>query len=127
MEDLRTSLINSRKLSVRSIIALTLNASCIVEIEAALPGGRARRGVCSRTRQSIDTSQIHIQKKDTFRIKNEICVPANKPNILEILWNDAMLDHLDIKLLDDQLSPERRAWHFCHVFQRGRKKSASVF
>ncbi len=102
MEDLRTSLINSRKLSVRSIISLTLNASCIVEIEAASQV-KEPEGVCANS-QSIDTSQIHIQKKDTFRIKNEICVPANKPNILEILWNDAMLDHLDIKLLDDQLS-----------------------
>ena len=33
MEDLRTSLINSRKLSVRSIISLSLTASCIYEIE----------------------------------------------------------------------------------------------
>ena len=35
MEDLRTILINSRKLSVRSIISLSLTASCIYEIEAA--------------------------------------------------------------------------------------------
>ncbi|MBB5264252.1 hypothetical protein HNP82_001363 [Catenibacillus scindens] len=102
MEDLRTSLINSRKLSVRSIIALTLNASCIVEIEAALnvEGGK---DVCSRTRR-VDTSQIHIQKKDTFRIKDEITVPANKPNIMEILWNDAAVDNLDIRLMDDKIS-----------------------
>lgn len=102
MEDLRTSLINSRKLSVRSIISLTLSASCIVEIEAAQQVGEPS-GVCAKS-QCIDTSQIHIQKKDTFRIKDEISVPSNKPNIMEILWNDAMLDNLDIKLLDDKIA-----------------------
>lgn len=102
MEDLRTSLINSRKLSVRSIISLTLSASCIVEIEAAQQVGEPS-GVCTKS-QCIDTSQIHIQKKDTFRIKDEISVPSNKPNIMEILWNDAMLDNLDIKLLDDKIA-----------------------
>ncbi len=102
MEDLRTSLINSRKLSVRSIISLTLSASCISEVEAAQQVSEPA-DVCSNSRR-IDTSQIHIHKKDTFRIKDEIAVPANKPNILEILWNDAMLDNLDIKLLDDKIS-----------------------
>lgn len=102
MEDLRTSLINSRKLSVRSIISLTLSASCIVEVEAAQQVNEPA-DVCV-SRQKVDTSQIHIQKKDTFRIKDEISVPANKPNIMEILWNDAMLDNLDIKLVDDKIA-----------------------
>ncbi len=102
MEDLRTSLINSRKLSVRSIISLSLSASCIVEIEAAQKVSDLA-GICTRSRR-IDTSQIHIQKKDTFRIKDEISVPANKPNILEILWNAAALDNLDIRLVDDKIS-----------------------
>ena len=31
-------------------------------------------------------------------------VPANKPNMMEILWDDAMVDSLDIKLLDDKIS-----------------------
>lgn len=102
MEDLRTSLINSRKLSVRSIISLSLTASCIYEIEAA-KNIVSSEDVCTRTCR-MDTSQIHIHKKDTFRIKDEIMVPANKPNMMEILWDDAMVDSLDIKLLDDKIS-----------------------
>lgn len=102
MEDLRTSLINSRKLSVRSIITLSLTASCICEIEAASEVAQDR-DVCSKTGR-FEVSQIHIHKKDTFRIKDEIAVPANKPNMMEILWHDAMIDSLEIKLLDDKIS-----------------------
>ncbi len=101
MEDLSTHMINSRKLGIRSIIGLTLNAGSIVDIEA-IDNIINESGICM-LKQNVDTSQIHIRKKDTFRIRNEIALPGNKPNIMEILWKNATVEHLEIRLLDDKI------------------------
>ena len=102
MEDLSTHMINSRKLGIRSIIGLTLNAGSIADVEAVdkIAGDS---GICTLS-QNIDISQIHIRKKDTFRIRNEITLPGNKPNMKEILWKNAAVEHLEVRLLDDKIS-----------------------
>jgi len=101
MEDLRTSLINSRKLSVRSILSLTLTAGRINDEELAVEM-MEDENICALNRE-FDVSQIQIHKKDIFRIKEEIAIPANKPNVLDILWDNAVIDSLDIKLTDDKI------------------------
>lgn len=101
MEDLSTHMINSRKLGIRSIIGLTLNAGSVMDIEA-VDKIEKNPGICTLG-QSVDVSQIHIRKKDTFRIRNEIALPGNKPNMKEILWKNAAIEHLEVKLLDDKI------------------------
>ncbi len=101
MEDLSTHMINSRKLGIRSIIGITLNAGSIVDVEAIDHIVNVPE-ICT-LKQNMDISQIHIRKKDTFRIRNEIALPGNKPNIMEILWKNATVEHLEIKLLDDKI------------------------
>jgi len=102
MEDLRTSLINSRKLSVRSILSLSLTAGQINDEEVATEV-IDDENICILNRE-LDVSQIQVRKKDIFRIKEEIAIPANKPNVLDILWDNAVIDSLDIKLTDEQIN-----------------------
>ena len=73
MEDLRTHMINSRKLGLRAVVSLTLTADCVMEIEA-IDHLKDDDKVCTRMQQ-VNTSQIHTRKKDTFRIREEISLP----------------------------------------------------
>ena len=38
-----------------------------------------------------------VQKKDIFRIKEEISLSSNKPNIGEILWDSVQLRSWDVR------------------------------
>lgn len=102
MEDLRATLVNNKKISVRSVVTLTAVANQIWEEEAAT-GVVSGNDMCALNKV-MDISQIRVSKKDTMRIKEEITIPSNKPNIMGILWSNAGLQNIDTKLTDDGIS-----------------------
>lgn len=100
LEDLSVSLINSRKLSLKAIVTLELTAE-------ELFGGDSRgSGV---RRRDPDKELSHIpggpgsQEKDTCRIRDELLLPANKPNIRELIWQDVTLQGTELRLSDGQI------------------------
>lgn len=102
MEDLRTRVINSRKISVRSIISLSIVAQhMITEEVASAENEDMSMYVLGR---KFDLSQIHMQKKDILRIKKEITIPSSKPNAMEIIWDRVTPGSMDIKVLDGKVS-----------------------
>ena len=102
MEDLRTRMINSRKISVRSIVSFCVTASKTEEEEMAVDIKDGED--IYMLPKALDVSQIHSQKKDIVRIRREINVPATKPNIMEIIWDQVMIGSLDIKVLDGRVN-----------------------
>ena len=76
-EDLSVSMINSRKLAVRSILM-----------------------------------QLQVQNKDIFRLKEEVPLAPNKPNIREILWETVQLRSCRTKLLDGEIEIQGRLFLF---------------
>ncbi|BCN28808.1 DUF3794 and LysM peptidoglycan-binding domain-containing protein [Anaeromicropila herbilytica] len=102
LEDLTTSLINSRKISVRSIVSLNFCVEDIYDEETAVSVD-GEEEVESKNK-IIDITQIAINKKDTHRIKDEITIPSNKPNMFEILYSEARLENMDHRILDNKIS-----------------------
>lgn len=102
MEDLRTRMINSRKISVRSIVMLSITASKIVEEEAAMMKDNGDGIQTLGT--TIDFSQIHSQKKDIVRIRKEIQVPSSKPGIMDIIWDKVTAGKIETKVLDGRVN-----------------------
>jgi hypothetical protein len=54
--------------------------------------------------KKIEITDMSINKKDTYRIKDEITLPANKGNISALLFNDIHLNNVEVRLLDDRFS-----------------------
>jgi LysM repeat protein len=127
VEDLTIDLINSRKLSCQSVV--TLNAKVeelydeempvgIVPVTAADNGGsgkgntsgvpaadnRASEESVEYRKTPMDLAQIAIDKNDIFRIKEEVSLPANYPNIYRILWNCVSLRDTDFKVLQGKIN-----------------------
>ena len=102
MEDLRTRVINSRKISVRSIVSLSVIAHSTKEEDAAAVQ-KMDSGIYTLNRD-LDLSQLHIQKKDILRVKKEIAVPASKANVMEMIWDRVMPQSMDIKVLDGKVN-----------------------
>jgi hypothetical protein len=102
LEDLSTGLINSRKLSVRSIVRLNVAVEELYDEETAVnvEGPEEVQYISKK----IEVTDVSVNKRDTFRIKDEILLPANKGNISSLLFSDVQLNNVEVRLLDDRFS-----------------------
>lgn len=101
VEDLNMGMINSRKLSVKAVVTLKVRVEELYDEEITM-GIHTKEPVEYR-RSTMDISQIVICKKDIYRMKEEFSVPANYPNIFQILWNDVTLKDLDFRMMNGRV------------------------
>ena len=102
LEDLSTGLINSRKLSVRSIVSINVSVEDLYDEETGVmvEGPEDVQYISKK----IELTDISINKKDTFRIKDEILIPTNKGNIESILFSAVRMNNMEVRLLEDKFS-----------------------
>lgn len=102
LEDLSTGLINSRKLSVRSIVRLYVAVEELYDEETAVMVEDSDD--VQYINKKIEVTNVAINKKDTFRIKDEIMLPTNKGNISTVLFEDVGLSNVEVRLLEDKFT-----------------------
>lgn len=95
VEDLSVSLINSRKISVQSVVNLKVAAEDIYDAQMPI-GLHDAKGLEFR-REAMDMAQIAISKNDVFRIREEVTLPGNYPDLFQILWSSLSLCDVDIR------------------------------
>ena len=101
LEDVSSALINSRKLSVKTIVTLELTVDELFDEEVPVEVEDPET-VQVKTCQ-ISTAGLAVRKRDTCRIKDEIILPANKPNIREILWQDVTMQGTELRLGEGEI------------------------
>lgn len=102
LDDMTTSLINSRKINVKAIISLDFAAEDVSDEEAAI--GVSDDDEVEYQNKEIDITELVLSKKDTYRIKDEIAISLGKPNVAEILYSEFELQNMDTRLLENQVS-----------------------
>lgn len=102
VEDLNVSIINSRKLSVKSIVGFDLVAEeeAVNNVLTEVIGDDTVMTVFEK----VLLSQMEVNKKDIHRIKTEITLPNNKPNILQILWSTVDLRDMEARITDEKIN-----------------------
>lgn len=101
VEDIRVHLINSRKISIQALVAFEAAVEELYDTQAAVE-------VQGIEELSVKKKELHplsmaVQKKDIFRVKEEIQLASNKPNIGEILWDSVQLRTSGMRLNDGAL------------------------
>lgn len=95
IEDLSLHLMNTRKLNVKAVV--TFQASVDAGIEVPLPVGvKEPEGISVKTRP-VTVLELSAGRKDSLRIRKEILVASNKPNVHTILWKDAEIRGLELR------------------------------
>ena len=89
IEDISVSVINSRKLGIRSLVEFTAVAE--KPEETAVLTGVGDNTNCEIETEQMDVLELITDKKDTLRIRKEIALSSNKPNMDEILWSSVEL------------------------------------
>lgn len=101
VEDLSISMINSRKLSLQAL--LTMNAMVEQVEDVEVPIGLHGEDNIEYRKQNLELAQLTVHKNDIFRIKEEMTLPANYPNIFQLLWNNINLQDVEFKTSDGRL------------------------
>lgn len=101
IEDLRSSLINSRKINVRSLVNFCIRTREIRDEEILLD--IEDMGNMEIKKEPYSQSVIVADKKDVFRIKEDLELPASLPPIREVLWKYLDLGKWEVKPLEDKI------------------------
>lgn len=121
-EDLNVALINSRKLAIRALLTFEATVDEIYDLSAAVET-QTKIELCER-RKRLELMQLQVQKKDILRLKEEMQIPSNKPDIREILWDHVQLRSCRTKLLDGRLSVQGSLFLF--VLYRAEDEGESI-
>ncbi len=102
VEDLTVSMINSRKLNIQSLITLSAKVEELYDEEAPVSIHGDEKA--EYRRMPLEAAQIAICKNDIFRLKEEVSLPSNYPNIFQILWDNISLGDMDFKVMAEKIT-----------------------
>ena len=102
VEDLNIGIINSRKLSIQSL--LTLHAQIEELYDEEVPIDIEGEEAVEYRRVPMNLAQIAICKNDIFRMKEEVSLPSNYPNIFQILWSNVDMRDVEFKVQNEKLA-----------------------
>lgn len=102
VEDLTVSMINSRKLNVQSLITLSARVEELYDEEACVAVHGDEKA--EYRRMPLEVAQIAICKNDIYRMKEEINLPTNYPNIFQILWDNVSLGDMEFKVMEEKIA-----------------------
>lgn len=104
LEDMTIGMINSRKLSIQAVACFELFVEELCEelLSVGLSGTEQKSGIECR-KKMLDMTGITVQKKDIFRIREEMELPQSCPNIGNLLWEDIEIAELEFKAVEEKI------------------------
>ena len=102
IEDLSVSMINSRKISARSMITLTLQSDQLYDEEAAVDLTDAE-GIEFHKKQ-MDITSLAVCKRDIYRIRQDMELPASMPNFYHVIWQSIRIASIDMRPLEEKIA-----------------------
>ena len=110
IEELKIQMIHPGKLNVRSIVVLQ---GVIKGCEEHLVTEDVEAEEHLQKKELIyRTAEPAIDRKDSYRIRDEVNLSANKTNVQKVLWQNLQLQGVDIRIQDGRLAVKGE----CHLF-----------
>lgn len=106
IDDLTIKAINSRKVSVRAIISLTVTCEEMQDIVAAttVEQDSSENAQQEEAIQVLTTpcsfAQMALKLRDNLRIRSSVALPSDKAEIGEIIWEDIDVRNMNTRLTD---------------------------
>ena len=101
LEDVNSSLINSRKISVKALLMLRCCAWQKKELE--LPVGVQGQENLPCQYKDINLTELIVAKKDLLRTKENFHLPAGRANIDQILYSNITLQNVEVRPQERQI------------------------
>jgi hypothetical protein len=101
LEDITATMIHSRKINVKALITVKA-VSEEIQDEVVVTEAEGK-GLFARAKDVNFTNLAGI-KRDTIRIKEEVALPASRPNIGEIIYKEMHLTLTESRVMEEELS-----------------------
>lgn len=102
IDDLRLGIVHPGKLSVRALV--TLQALIVGTDGHSVTEYVEGNGHLYTKTESFQMAEPVIERKESYRVRDEVLLPVNKPNVEKILWKDLQLRGLELRMQENQLS-----------------------
>lgn len=102
LEDLKASVINSRKFNMKALVHFTASVDSIYDESAAIGLMDAEEAECIT--KKIEVTGLAVSSKDTYRFREEITLPSGKGDLREILYSEIELKNVETRLLEDKFT-----------------------
>ena len=96
-----TTLVHSRKISIRAMIEMEVGCETLIEEETAVD--LESSASIYKKQKPVNLLKLHTAKKDTYRIKEQLTISGTKESIGNILWKEVLSRRLDTRLEADTL------------------------
>lgn len=109
--ELTSSLVHSRKLSLRVMVEMELarerleDEETTVDVESDVP--------VYRKKQKINLLKLAVSRKDTYRIKETLTIPGTKESIGQLLISDVASRRMDLRMGEDEILIRGELLVFC--------------
>lgn len=110
IEDLRSELINSRKLGLKAVLTLEVAAETVCDGEGAVDIEEAENVFFKK--KTLDISRLALSKKDTLRVRDEWKIPGTKDAIGQILYSNLRLLEMNTRMGENELQVDGQAQLF---------------
>lgn len=122
MEELRVTVIHPGKLGIRGIVSLWgmitgTETSYVTENVDGISDIQKNMG-------SFVMAEPAVEKNESFRIRDEVNLPVNKPNVGSVLWKDLQLRGLEIRMQEGRLSIKGEVLFF--VVYEGEEEGSGI-
>ena len=101
LEDMKIGLINSRKINVRALINFCIQQKELYDEEILTDIVETQK--LEIKKENLQASVLVIDKKDVFRIKEDLELPSVLPPIREVLYKTLDLGKVEVKILEDTI------------------------
>ncbi len=102
IEELKVTIVHPGKISVRALVSLFAQIMG-TESHLVADGVEDLPNVYSKTDMYTFAEPV-FERNDSYRIRDEVSLPANKPNVQNVLWQDLQLRGLDLRILDGKIA-----------------------
>lgn len=124
IEDLGTSIINSRKLAVRAVVDIT--AAAEVEVQEEIVSGLESASGYEQKIEERELLRLLYSRKDILRIRNELELPSAKPNIMDIIFRCVDLRSVEAEPKDGAIGVRGEA-RICILYRSEGEDAVSCY
>lgn len=102
LEHLHVTTINSRKINVQALMLMTVLQETVYDEE--ISSGVTKDEPVEYRLCEQQLLNIAVMKKDILRIRDEVKLPNNLPELSEIIWYDLTVANMEFKPADEKLN-----------------------
>lgn len=122
IDGLQINIVHPGKISVRALVTLWGNIEgtenhLITENLEEIPELFVKT-------DTFTVAEPVIERKDSYRIRDEVVLPVNKPNVQRVLWKNLQVRGLDVRMQEGRLAIKGEALFF--VVYEGEEETSSL-